>query len=144
MPKLLQDTNKGYLSHIDELAQNDAKGLHESDKKYSDSWKKRGGVGAFMMLARKWDRIENTMKTQDKPYDIFNALEEDQRQEGIVDDIRDLRRYLCLVEAEMLARGFPRSSSNLPDNKFPEPWQACEEIPLDEFGNPLKDYNADQ
>src|ERR1039458_3589413 len=30
------------------------KGIH-----YGDSWKARGGVGAFMMAARKWDRIAN-------------------------------------------------------------------------------------
>ena len=52
-----------------------------------------------MMLARKWDRIEN--QVNDSNYDIFLALEEDGRQEGLIDDIRDLRRYLLLVEAEM-------------------------------------------
>ena len=72
---------------------------HQSEQDYGDSWKKRGGIGAFMMLARKWDRIEN--QVNDSNYDIFLALEEDGRQEGLIDDIRDLRRYLLLVEAEM-------------------------------------------
>ena len=52
-----------------------------------------------MMLARKWDRIEK--QSCDYTYDIFLALEEDKRPEGLIDDIRDLRRYLLLVEAEM-------------------------------------------
>jgi hypothetical protein len=51
------------------------------------------------MLARKWDRIEN--QSNDYTYDIFLALEEDQRPEGLIDDIRDLRRYLLLVEAQI-------------------------------------------
>ena len=73
--------------------------MHEAEKSYGDSWKKRGGIGAFMMLARKWDRIEN--QSNDYTYDIFLALEEDQRPEGLIDDIRDLRRYLLLVEAQI-------------------------------------------
>ena len=53
-----------------------------------------------MMLARKWDRIEN--QTQREKYDIFQTIRIDNREEGVIDDIRDLRRYLLLVEAEML------------------------------------------
>jgi len=74
--------------------------LHEAEKSYGNSWKQRGGVGAFMMLARKWDRIEN--QTQREKYDIFQTIRIDNREEGVIDDIRDLRRYLLLVEAEML------------------------------------------
>jgi len=123
--ELMKDTDKGYLLYIDKLAENDAKGLHESDKHYSDSWKRRGGVGAFMMMARKWDRIENLMTKLTRPFDIFWAIASDQREEGIIDDIRDLRRYLNLVEAEMLARGSSPKASKLPELKpspgFPWP-----------------------
>ena len=73
--------------------------LDKAEEDYGNSWKKRGGIGAFMMLARKWDRIEN--QVNDYTYDIFLALDEDKRPEGLIDDIRDLRRYLLLVEAEM-------------------------------------------
>lgn len=62
---------------------------------YGDSWKRRGGVGAFMMLARKWDRIENQAKK--KGWDVFEAC----RDTDMLDDIRDLRCYLMLVEHEM-------------------------------------------
>jgi len=41
------------------LVEDDVRELVEAEKSYGDSWRKRGGVGAFMMLARKWDRIEN-------------------------------------------------------------------------------------
>jgi len=85
---------------VNEIAHEDVQRLHEAEKSYGNSWKQRGGVGAFMMLARKWDRIEN--QTQREKYDIFETIRIDSREEGVIDDIRDLRRYLLLVEAEML------------------------------------------
>ena len=82
--------------NIKSIAQDDINSLIESEKSYGDSWKKRGGVGAFMMLARKWDRIENQVKKHG--WDVFLAMERDKRPEGIADDIKDLRCYLLLVE----------------------------------------------
>ena len=81
------------------LIEDDAVGLENSEKTYGDSWKKRGGVGAFMMLARKWDRIENICEQLN--YDIFEGINKDPSSTGIIDDIRDLRAYLLLVESEM-------------------------------------------
>lgn len=81
------------------IADSDVVALQEAEKSYGDSWRKRGGVGAFMMLARKWDRIENQVKAQQ--YDVFGAIEADRRADGIMDDIQDLRRYLMLVEEHM-------------------------------------------
>ena len=96
--------------HLRQVSDDDVNGLIAAGKTYGPSWRRRGGVGAFMMLARKWDRIEravqNTveepMKT-DQPWDIFAAAERkppdaDQRG-GVLEDIMDLRRYLLLVEA---------------------------------------------
>lgn len=106
---------KTYLDHLETLAKSDADSLRRSERNYGDSWKRRGGIGAFMMLARKWDRIENAMKGPticgDTPdsYDIFNRIRLDTRAEGLIDDIRDLRRYLLLVEAEMSAQGHKRN-----------------------------------
>ena len=73
--------------------------LDRAEEDYGDSWRKRGGIGAFMMLARKWDRIEK--QVVEKGWDIFKSIEQDIRPEGILDDIKDLRRYLLLVEAHM-------------------------------------------
>ena len=73
--------------------------LDKAEQDYGDSWRKRGGVGAYMMLARKWDRIEN--QVVEKGWDIFKSIEQDIRPEGVLDDIKDLRRYLLLVEAHM-------------------------------------------
>ena len=87
------------IEKVKQLSYEDVFGLDEAEKSYGDSWKQRGGVGAFMMLARKWDRLEK--QTKKFKWDIFQAAHEDKRDEGIIDDIRDLRRYLLLVEAEI-------------------------------------------
>ena len=81
---------------IQNLADTDVAKLKHAQESYGDSWRSRGGVGAFMMLARKWDRIENQV-TKDG-YDIFKTINDDPSETGILDDIRDLRRYLLLVE----------------------------------------------
>jgi len=92
------------------LAALDAENLSIAERSYGDSWKKRGGVGAFMMLARKWDRIEN--QTEKEGYDIFNAIAANPTKTGIIDDIRDLRRYLLLVESEMIRTGVLKDGSD--------------------------------
>jgi hypothetical protein len=115
-----------YLDYLEAVAADDVTGLRKAEESYGDSWKKRGGVGAFMMLARKWDRIEQQVARTLRapvaqrteyigvepkeyivcatPYDIFAHVLADPRPEGLLDDIRDLRRYLLLVEAELRAQ----------------------------------------
>lgn len=98
---------------VREIAEQDAEVLEDKDRQYGSSWRRRGGVGAFMMAARKWDRIETAIMPHPEdptrangstvgrpvaPWDIFGAVAADQRDEGILDDIRDLRRYLLLIE----------------------------------------------
>ena len=120
--------NRTYIDHLDAVAKEDVAGLKKAEASYGDSWKRRGGVGAFMMLARKWDRLENHVsrrfdrsdnspsdRTVD-PYDIFGHIDADTRSEGLIDDIRDLRRYLMLVEAEMRAQGSDSATSQHRDN----------------------------
>ena len=114
-------TEKTTADYLDQVATRDVAGLKRSQLSYGDSWKKRGGVGAFMMLARKWDRLETALQPHPKdphrangstsenpvaPWDVLSAAFADQRAEGIIDDISDLRRYLMLVEAELLRLGF--------------------------------------
>jgi len=82
---------------IEEIAVNDVSVLMDKGKTYGSSWRNRGGVGAFMMLARKWDRIENICKKSH--YDIFDVCLNNNGE--ILDDIADLRRYLLLVEAHV-------------------------------------------
>lgn len=111
--------NTDHMKFVPDVAGDDIDNLNAKEREYKGSWKRRGGVGAFMMLARKWDRIEAALQPKKDapseaacsypgwpvaPFDIFGALEADQRDEGLIDDVRDLRRYLCLVEAEWRAR----------------------------------------
>lgn len=91
-----------YRDYLEPIALEDARILLCKDAEYGSSWKKRGGVGAFMMLARKWDRIEK--QVDGWGHDLVKALERDTRDEGLGDDIGDLRRYLLLVLCELRAR----------------------------------------
>lgn len=107
--------------NVKEIAGNDVIVLLEKEKTYGDSWKKRGGIGAFMMLARKWDRIENQCAYNG--FDIFqcNPSEKD----GLLDDISDLRRYLLLVESEILTNNLGKIET-IPfqhDAKYPDDYQ---------------------
>lgn len=113
---LHKDDRAGHLPYVVSIAQEDAAGLVAADPKYGFSWKRRGGPGAFYMLARKWDRLEHALAphpgvhncsnlgvwcgAEIPPYDVLTALLRDRRAEGTEDDVRDLRRYLMLVEAE--------------------------------------------
>jgi|SRR5215472_8286102 len=82
------------------IADADVKQLVAKEDSYNSSWKKRGGIGAFMMLGRKWDRIEAAAEAN--RWDIFDAIFQDKlHEEGVLDDIRDLRGYLMLVEHEI-------------------------------------------
>jgi|TARA_R110002020_G_scaffold107574_2_gene249609 hypothetical protein len=79
-----------------DIAQKDLEALKRAEESYGSSWRRRGGVGAFMMLARKFDRIEH--QSEKHGWDIFEAGEAFKGEAGLLDDIRDLRRYLILVE----------------------------------------------
>ena len=100
--QIMKDKPKTF-EKISQIANNDVAKLIEAEKFYGDSWRKRGGMGAFMMLARKWDRIENQVSSEN--YDIFLTYKKNQSQEGLLDDIQDLRRYLLLVEEHITKGG---------------------------------------
>ena len=68
----------------------DTEQLREKNKLYGGSWCKRGGPGAFMMLARKADRFLETPNGDHE------------------DTLGDLRRYLILVEAWLQEKEQPK------------------------------------
>jgi hypothetical protein len=103
-----------YLQHLKSISEEDVAGLRKAQESYGNSWKKRGGRNAWFMLCRKFDRME--LQVGRHTEDIFAAAEADERSEGLIDDIRDLRRYLMLVEAEMRARGSKGAVSQHRDN----------------------------
>ena len=89
-------------TEMKEIAQQDIVSLIDSEKSYGDSWKRRGGTGAFMMLARKFDRIEQQAESCN--YDVFEAGEKFCGEDGLLDDIGDLRRYLFFVSQSRSVR----------------------------------------
>lgn len=104
------DTRFRFHEHLDAIAQEDIRYVRVKDRDYGSSWKKRGGVGAFMMLARKWDRLEEQCRKQG--WDIMEAIHHGahtkagQGTDGTsLAEVRDLRRYLLLLEAEMVEQG---------------------------------------
>ncbi len=111
------DVLSDHIKYLEPISKEIIEVLKQKDAQYGSSFKQRGGMGAFMMLARKWDRLENGLKPSSdlspisklgstlgleiSPYDIFMAGILDSRSEGITDDIRDLIGYLLLVMAEI-------------------------------------------
>lgn len=91
-----------FFNELNRISLEDVAKLKKAAESYGDSWKKRGGVGAYMAAIRKIDRIE--VQVEKHGYDVFKAVELDQRAEGIIDDIQDFRRYLLLWEAELRMR----------------------------------------
>lgn len=85
-----------WLAGLEPLAESIVDTLFDKEAAYQGSWQKRGGIGAFMMLARKWDRIENM--SREKGFDVIRAI---MINEGdLEDDVRDLVGYCLLVLAE--------------------------------------------
>jgi hypothetical protein len=102
----INDTSLDHMTYLTHVNRSDRLVLKHKEATYGGSWKKRGGVGAFMMMARKWDRLENIVAHLHH-YDVFDAiLTHPHGNDGtVLAEVRDLRRYLLLVEAEMVARG---------------------------------------
>jgi hypothetical protein len=94
-----------HMRYIEDVAAEDVRVLEHKEATYKGSWKRRGGVGAAMMLLRKSDRLEEILKAAN--WDVFGVIQSqpDSGDDGTaLAEIRDLRRYLLLIEAEMLVR----------------------------------------
>jgi len=96
--------NMRHMDYLNCVVNEDISELKRKEATYQGSWKKRGGVGAYFVTVRKIDRMEVIVK--DNGYDIFAALSKDMSgADGtLLAEVRDLRRYLLLIEAEMVAR----------------------------------------
>lgn len=94
-----------YSHHIKKVANDIADLLLQKDKEYGGSWQRRGGVGAYMMLVRKSDRLEEQVKNEYR-YDIFEACtDETKASESLVDTLKDQVGYGLLILSELKARG---------------------------------------
>lgn len=103
--------------NVKELALQDATILAVADRQYGSSWMQRGGVGAYFVGIRKADR----MKAQLAKYhdDLRIAVAHDCRAEGIMNDLRDLRRYFYLWEAQSWELGFRVETLDVPELVHP-------------------------
>jgi len=102
-----------YHRHMDAIVREDVKYLRTKDTQYNASWKKRSGPGAFFTIARPWDRLENISRMSG--YDIFSIIEDEglHGPDGsLIACVRDMRRYLLLVEAEMTERLIQRNADS--------------------------------
>ena len=100
-----------FEKRIKAIAAQDAERLLAGAQKYGDSWRKRGGREAYFNVTRKIDRLERACEQAKVDCDIFAALRANPAsdgelggKDGLLDDLRDLRHYLILVE-EYVTRG---------------------------------------
>jgi hypothetical protein len=95
---------------------------------YGESWKRRGGQGAFFTIIRKADRLEEMVRR--KGYDLFAAIREDTGQgEPLLETIRDLRRYLLLLEGEVNSWHIPEETHPVSElhKTFEQYQELCED-----------------
>lgn len=87
------------LDRLRVIALHDAETVAEKNAQYGESWCRRGGHQAFAVIWRKADRVDSIMSKMANGYDIFAAWRENPG--NIIDDFRDLRTYLMLLEEYM-------------------------------------------
>lgn len=92
--------NMDHLKFLEPISQCLVKMLHEKEREYKGSWKKRGGVGAFFVAIRKADALEEIVRKND--YDVFSLLGVSGAA-SIEDQLEDLAGYCLLILAERAA-----------------------------------------
>lgn len=109
---------RAFIGSLIQVAKEDVEGLIEARRLYGDSWRAEGGFSAFFNVKRKIDRLVNCCKREPvafrtslgeeekirERYNIFSQIEADgvTGGEATIDSVRDLRRYLMLVEAYLV------------------------------------------
>lgn len=94
--------NLKYHRQLQQITRDDVSFVEDKDTQYDASWKRHGGVGAFFTIVRPWDRLYNYAKQ--RGFDLFEMIGEEglEGPDGsVIACVRDMRRYLLLVEAHM-------------------------------------------
>jgi hypothetical protein len=116
-----------YIEYLDAVAQFDIAEIKRKDAEYGGSWIKRGGIGAFLNLVRKWDRLDEQVSRSERngdtgiKFDIFQHIRSDTSAETVLDTLRDLRRYAMLIEAAMVEYGVVALPGALPRARTMDP-----------------------
>jgi hypothetical protein len=88
-----------YMDELDNVV-TDAVGLiRHKTATYGDSWKRRGGPGAWFTTVRPWDRLEKIVEHH--AGNVFDAIRDDpEGHDGsALACVRDIMNYLILIEA---------------------------------------------
>lgn len=88
-----------YMDSLEEIALEGVQLIREKTATYGDSWKRRGGQGAWFTTVRPWDRLEGIVHRHGG--DVIAAVLADPTgaDGSALACIRDLRNYLLLIEA---------------------------------------------
>lgn len=97
----------GYIDHVKKLANDIADAVIRKDAEYGGSWLKRGGVGAYFVMIRKFDRLETQCRKF--KFDILEAIQDQEPGEPLVDTIDDAIGYLLLIRSEAIERSGRRA-----------------------------------
>jgi hypothetical protein len=102
----MTEHNMDHMNFLGAVAVADVEELRRKEKTYGGSWKKRGGTGAYHVSIRVVDRLQKIVE-EEFNCDIFAAIEDDPSgaDGSALAQIRDYRRYLMLIESEMMAKG---------------------------------------
>jgi hypothetical protein len=133
------------------VASDDVEYLTKKDKTHYEAWKKGGGRGAWFAVLKKIHQLEQVMQLPNDPLslqdaviadDIFAKIEQhpDGGKGTALDLVRSIRRYLLLIEAEMVARnvaGTPSLERRRGDQFFKSSKIELNNIALDNEPKPL-------
>lgn len=128
------------------LVNDDVTILKIKDKSYGSSWRKRGGIGAYMMAARKWDRLEEMLAIRNSAGEVIGYQDmfiviRDEYARGVYDNgaepdnsflaqLRDLRRYLGLIDSWTFMNSPPTTPIPDDDIRSLKPGQIAPYDPL--------------
>jgi hypothetical protein len=135
----MPDNDMEHMQYLESIAKEDVRFVEMRESTYRGSWKRRGGPGVFMNLARKWDRLEHYASRTG--WDLWATLHGGLEGEDgtALAEIRDLRRYLLLVEAELMSRHTTAVAEMERENRDAMVSEAIEEWSRN--GVPLEDSN---
>lgn len=97
---LVSQIQYDYSKFIPAIANRDVELVLRKDKEYGASWLEYGGIGAFFVTVRKWDRIRNQLHRHG--WDVFKAYADGTTSEAFADTVMDLRGYLFNWEARAI------------------------------------------
>lgn len=123
-----------HLKFLGAVAVADVEEVRRKESTYMGSWKKRGGTGAYHVSIRVVDRLQKIVEDQFN-CDIFAAIKADPSgaDGSVLAQVRDYRRYLMLIEAEMMSKGI-----------VADPAKGKAETPCGgKVGSQLPDYEPD-